>query len=151
MEDTEFDRLMGAVGPQDDAILAVVKTPDGAYAIRFEEIDVLVERDMDRDRIALSIELGVPRPTNALSVYETLLSYNMLWRETGGVRMALTGKGGAVVQFVDLTGAEINAVGIATVASNLASLSNIWLAFLESEGSDVNAPEPILPDTFIRA
>ena len=151
MEDTEFDRLMGAVGPQDDAILAVVKTPDGAYAIRFEEIDVLVERDMDRDRIALSIELGVPRPANALSVYETLLSYNMLWRETGGVRMALTGKGGAVVQFVDLTGAEINAVGIATVASNLASLSNIWLAFLESEGSDVNAPEPILPDTFIRA
>ena len=151
MEDTEFDRLMGAVGPQDDAILAVVKTPDGAYAIRFEEIDVLVERDMDRDRIALSIELGVPRPTNALSVYETLLSYNMLWRETGGVRMALTGKGGAVVQFVDLTGAEINAVGMATVASNLASLSNIWLAFLESEGSDVNAPEPILPDTFIRA
>lgn len=151
MEDTEFDRLMSDVGPLDDTIITVVKTPDGAYAIRFEEIDVLVERDMDRDRIALSIELGVPRPANALSVYETLLSYNMLWRETGGVRMALTGKGGAVVQFVDLTGAEINAVGIATVASNLASLSNIWLAFLESEGSDVNASEPILPDTFIRA
>lgn len=151
MEDTEFDRLMGAVGPQDDAILAVVKTPDGAYAVRFEELDVLVERDVDRDRIALSVEIGSPRASRALAIYETLLSYNLLWQETGGVRMALTGKGGNVVQFVDLTGSEINPVSIATVAVNLASLTEIWRAFLESEGSDLAAPEPVSTGDLIRA
>ncbi len=151
MEDTEFDRLMSEVGPLDETILACIKTPDGTYAIRFEEVDVLVERDGDRDRIALSVEIGAPQPTNALSVYETLLSYNLLWQETGGVRMALTGKGGNVVQFVDLTGTEINPTSIATVAVNLASLTEIWRAFLESEGSDLAAPEPVSTGDFIRA
>lgn len=151
MHDIEFDRLMSEVGPLDDAILACIKATDGAYAIRFAEVDVLVERDVDRDRIALSVEIGAPRPSKALEVYETLLSYNLLWRETGGVRMALTGKGGAVVQFVDLTGSEINARSIATVAANLASLTEIWRAFLGSAASDSVAPAPISAADFIRA
>lgn len=151
MEDSEFDRLMSDVGPLDDAILACLKTPDGAYAIRFEQVDVLVERDEDRDRIALSVEIGAPRPSNALEVYETLLSYNLLWRETGGVRMALTGRKGSVVQFVDLTGNEINPRSIATVAANLASLTEIWRAFLQSPGGEAAAPAPIAAADFIRA
>jgi hypothetical protein len=151
MEDIEFDRLMGEVGPLDDMILACLKTPDGAYAIRFEQVDVLVERDEDRDRIALSVEIGAPPPSRALEVYETLLSYNLLWRETGGVRMALTGRKGSVVQFVDLTGNEINARSIATVAANLASLTDIWRGFLQSTGSEAATPAPIAAGDFIRA
>jgi hypothetical protein len=151
MQDIEFDRLMSEVGPLDDTILACIKTQDGAYAIRFEEIDVLVERDGDRDRIALSVEIGTPRPSNALSVYEALLSYNLLWRETGGVRMALTGRQGAVVQFVDLTGPEINPTSIATVAANLAGLSEIWRTYIDSDGGEAAAPAPISTGDFIRA
>lgn len=151
MEDTVFDRLMSEVGPLDDAILACIKTPDGAYAIRFEEVDVLVERDDDRDRIALSVEIGAPRPSRALEVYETLLSYNMLWRETGGVRMALTGRKGSVVQFVDLTGGEINPRSIVTVAANLASLTEIWRAFLQSADGEAATPTPVAAAAFIRA
>lgn len=150
MEEIAFDRLMGEVGSLDDTILAVVKTQDGAYAIRFEQLDVVVERDGDRDRIALSVEIGAPRPSQALEAYQTLLSYNMLWRETGGVRMALTGKGGSVVQFVDLTGSEINPRSIATVAANLASLTEIWRAFLQSAGNDTVAPAPVSAADFIR-
>ena len=151
MEDIEFDRLMSEAGPLDDKILACTRTPDGTYALRFEEVDVLVERDEDRNRIALSVEIGAPRASRALEVYETLLSYNLLWRETGGVRMALTGRKGSVVQFVDLTGSEINARTIATVAANLASLTDIWRAFLQSAGGDIAAPAPIAAADFIRA
>jgi len=151
MDVIEFDRLMSEVGPLDDMILACIKTPDGAYAVRFEDVDVLVERDGDRDRIALSVEIGAPPPSRALEVYETLLSYNLLWRETGGVRMALTGRKGSVVQFVDLTGSEINPRSIATVAANLASLTEIWRAFLQSAGGDSAAPAPIAAADFIRA
>lgn len=151
MQSEELDRLIAEVGPLDTSILTCVKTADGGYAIRFEDVDVLAEWDDRRKRLVLSAEIGVPSAVRTRHVHETLLSYNLLWRETGGLVMAMTGPGGAVLQLVDLAGAGIEARSIATVAVNLAERTRIWRAYFDSEEGEVEAPAPEPLDTVIRA
>ena len=147
----DMDAMMAEIGAMDDAIIACLKTPDGAYAIRFEDLDILVEVEADRGRVVVSSEIGTPVRARAAEIYETMLSYNLLWRATGGLRMALTGRGGAMVQLVDLAGEEISARQIATVAVNMADLTRIWQAYLQTGGGDVNLPEPYDLSSAIRA
>lgn len=154
MEPVELDQLMAEVGAQDDRILACIKTPDGAFAIRFEELDVVAEWDETRKRLVLSSEVGTPPRARLAHIYETLLSYNLLYQVTGGVHLALTGRGGSVLQLVDLADAEIEPRQIAIVAVNLASLATIWQAYFESEegGEDaVSAPPAMTMADMIRA
>lgn len=151
MDSEALDRLVAEAGSHEEGILASVRTADGAHAIRFEDADVIAEWDGARNRLVLSSEIGSPPPGRAAHVYETLLSYNLLWRETGGLRMALTGPKGIVLQLVDLAGPEIEARTVAIVAANLAQRTVIWRAFLESEGSDVAAPAPPNTSEMIRA
>lgn len=147
----DIDTVMEQVGPMDDAIMGCAKTSAEDYAIRFEDQDIFVEIEADRDRVVLSSEIGTPFQSRIAEVYEAMLSYNLLWRATGGLRMALTGRGGTIVQLVDLAGDEINARQIATIAVNMADLTRIWRAYLETGGGDVSLPEPFDLSTAIRA
>ena len=153
MDTAELDNLMTEAAALDEGILACLKTPDGAYALRFEDTDVLAEWDGTRDRLVLSTEIGKPAGQAATEVYETLLSYNLMWRETGGVRLALTGRGGNVLQLVDLAGTEVAAAKVAVVAANLAERTRIWQAYLESAEGDgePSLPEAALTDVVFRA
>lgn len=136
MDEAALDSLITEAGSLDDRILVCLKTQDGRHAIRFEDSDVLAEWDDARQRLVLSVEIGTPPRDRAGHIYETLLSYNLLWATTGGVHMALTGRKGAVVQVVDLAGAEMEPRQVAIVAVNLASLATIWRAYFESEDGD---------------
>lgn len=141
MEQAELDALMSKVGPLDPAIAECVRMPDGGYAVRFEDGDVIVEWDASRRRLVLSAEIGKPPASRAAAIHQTLLGYNLMWRETGGVRMALSGPKGGVVQIVDLAGEEIDPQAVARVCSNLIDRTRIWQAFFESK-SGGDAPQP---------
>jgi hypothetical protein len=152
MKQDELDRLMAEVGDHDDAVLACVKTPEGSFAIRFEEWDVLAEWDDERQRLMLSVEIGTPPADRVAEIYETLLSYNLLWRATGGVHMGLAGRKGAALQMAELAGDEIAPRQIALVAANLADKAGIWLAYFESEAPRQEAmPQAASPEHVIRA
>ena len=123
-----------------------------AFAVRFEEWDVLAEWDDERQRLMLSVEIGTPPVDRVAEIYETLLSYNLLWRATGGVHMGLTGRKGPALQMAELAGAEIAPRQIALVAANLADKAGIWRAYFESETPSGEAvPQPAAPDHVIRA
>ncbi len=124
-----------------DALLAKGLRPrKGALILGFNNIDAYH-----------SFDPRTPFKSRIAEVYEAMLSYNLLWRATGGLRMALTGRGGTIVQLVDLAGDEINARQIATIAVNMADLTRIWRAYLETGGGDVSLPEPFDLSTAIRA
>lgn len=125
----KIGQLIAETGPGDDAILAVVQTGDDSWVIRYEHVDVDLELDAETARLVLSAEIGVPPAERRLSIYELLLAYSLLWRETGGIRMALTGAGGAAVQLVDLAAADLTVGVLATVAANLADRTLVWRAF----------------------
>lgn len=151
MDSAALDRLISEAGSHEEGILAAIRTADGAYAIRFKDADVVAEWDEARQRLVLSSEIGTPPSARATHIYETLLSYNLLWRETGGVRMALTGPKGVALQLVELAGPEIEGRTVALVAANLAERTIIWRAFFESEGGDMAAPAPPSSSDMIRA
>ena len=136
-------RLMTEVGPLDDDIVEVAQTSDDSWAIRFEDVDIEVERDPLGGRLVLSAEIAVPRREDRVTVYEALLSYSMLWRETGGLRMALAEPGGAAVQLVDVSIADLTPKLLATVAANLAERTLVWRAFLASDQQDEQTFNPL--------
>jgi hypothetical protein len=142
-------RLMAEVGTLDDDIVAVVQTGDDSWAIRFEDVDIEVERDPHGGRLVLSAEIAVPRREDRVTVYEALLSYSMLWRETGGLRMALAEPGGAAVQLVDLNTVDVTPKLLATVAANLAERTLVWRAFLAS-GQQGEQPTNPLADRGVK-
>src|SRR5215203_3571065 len=107
MEHHNFDSLMAEVGALDEEIVSCVKTSEGEYAIQFPDGDVLVEWDERSGRLIMSMEIGTPPAARAARIHEIMLNYNFLSRETGGLRMALTGREGTVVQIVDFPTSEI--------------------------------------------
>ena len=142
MSDSEsIRRVMEEVGPRDDEIFAVLQTGDKSWAVRFEHVDIEIELDADSERLMLSAEIGVPPEERRLSVYETLLIYNLLWSDTGGVRMALTEAGGSIVQMVDLHCSVVTTELIAIVTHNLNERSLAWREFFEvDDGGEGPAP-----------
>jgi hypothetical protein len=130
MNDLErIQHVMRDIGPMDDDILAVVQTADDRWAVRFDDVDVDIELDTENERLMLSTTIG-PAPAKRLeTVYATLLTYSMLWRETGGIRMAMTNHGGDVLQMIELATSRLTPALLTIVAGNLCARTRIWRAF----------------------
>lgn len=136
----DVNAVMADAGPLDDAIVSVARTADDRWVVQFDAVDVHVEYDEATGRVMLSAVIGLVPPLRTAAVYEALLSYSSLWRETGGVHMALNGPGGDVMQMVDLPASELRPDILVTVAVNLAERTLIWRGFFEDDGAD--APPP---------
>ncbi len=87
-------------------------------------------------------------PGRAAEIHEALLLYAMAWRETGGVRMALNGRGGAVVQMADVFAPDADARTVVTVARNLAGRVPFWHDFLVAQSQAGAAPQAGAPGSF---
>src|SRR6185503_5079358 len=99
---TQVSALIVEAVAFDDAVATVVRTADDSWVVRFETVDVEIGVDADRKRLILVTTLGVPAADRRLAVLEVLMAYNFLVRETGGVRVAMTGVAGDIVQMVDI-------------------------------------------------
>jgi len=88
------------------------------------------------DRVVLTAILGTPSEAMQLSVYETLLCYNLLWKDTGGVKMALSGPGGELVLLYELFAATLNRHDLQTVLINFVSIAQVWGVFVTGEGDE---------------
>ena len=84
----KIQQFLQELGPNTPDIDAVVQTEDPSWAIQFsDETIVIIEPAEDPPRMVLSSELGSANESLQLPIYETLLCYNLLWRETGGVKI----------------------------------------------------------------
>lgn len=126
-------RLVAEIGPLDDEVLAAFEVAPGEWAVRYSGIEVALEHDAAGGRLMMTATIGAPRPESALRLYELLLSYNLLWRDTGGIRMALLGAGGEAVQMADLTLAGLTAADLAGTLSGFARRAGAWRLVLASE------------------
>ena len=80
----KFQIMMEEVGPEVSDIETVIQNEDRDWAIQFEDQTIVTLEWADNpDKVVLSTILGKPTKKNQLSVYETLLCYNLLWRDTG--------------------------------------------------------------------
>jgi len=124
----------------DDEIAAVIGRANDSWIVRFQSIDIEIGVDDQRGRLILVTVLGAPDQQRRLAVIETLLAYNFLVRETGGVRIATNGVGGELVQMADIGIAGLSARDLVVVLTNMAEKTLAWRAFIALNERAAGAP-----------
>jgi hypothetical protein len=82
---------------------AIVQTEDPSWAIQFsDETIIILEPADDPSRVVISTELGAAVEAQQRRVYETMLCYNLMWRDSGGVKIGLAGPQGALIISTDV-------------------------------------------------
>ena len=90
--------LISQIGPVFPDIDAVIQTEDPSWAIQFvDELVVMIEQLEHPDRMVFSSEIGTVADDQELPIYEALLCYNLLWKDTGGVKIGLAGPKGILI------------------------------------------------------
>ena len=138
--------MMEEIGPSIPEIEAVIQSEDKNWAIQFEDQSiVMLEWAEQPDRVVLTTLLVTPSESMQLSVYETLLCYNLLWKDTGGVKMALSGPGGELVLLYEMFASSLNLADMQVVLTNFLSIAQVWGTYVtgESENPVTGAPGPM--------
>ncbi len=138
--------MMEEIGPSMPDIEAVIQSEDTNWAIQFEDQSiVMLEWAEQPERVVLTTLLGTPSEAMQLSVYETLLCYNLLWKDTGGVKMALSGPGGELVLLYELFASNLNLNEMQIVLTNFLGIAQVWSVYVtgESENPVPGAPGPM--------
>ena len=133
----QIGSLIEAVGPRDQDIEGVVQLPGGDYVVHYDDLEVTIVSEAATDRLVMSADLGEAPRDKRLAVYTTLLNYSLLWRDTGGVHMALTADG-TVVQLLALSGTEVTLDLLDTVLRNFAVKARLMRAYVVTGGGAGN-------------
>jgi hypothetical protein len=126
--------MMEEIGPVMPSIEAVIQSEEKNWAIQFDDQSiVMLEWAEKPDRVVLTAMLGAPSESMQLSVYETLLCYNLLWKDTGGVKMALSGPGGELILLYELFSTDLTLNELQTVLTNFVSIAQVWSVYVTGE------------------
>jgi hypothetical protein len=140
----QIESIIEAIGPRDHEIEAVVQLPEGDYVVHYDDIELTLDYDAESDRLMISADLGQAPFDKRLSVYTTMMNYSLLWRDTGGVRMALTADG-TVVQMTDLSGPEVTVDLLDTVLRNFAAKARLMRAYVASGDASDSPSDTLMP------
>jgi hypothetical protein len=139
--------LLQELGPQTPEIDAILQEDEKSWLLVFaDEKSVYVEWAANPERLVLSTGLGKPVEGSELQVYETLLSYNLLWQDTGGVRMAIDGPQGEIMLIYDLFDDQLSLSELQTVVLNISNIAGIWRDYVGKDSSVSSLP-PISSET----
>ena len=105
---------------------------------------VVVEYRPSDDRLFFTGEIGIPVPEVRTVIYELLLAYNAMWRDTGGIRMAVNGEDGAVVQIADMAATDLDVPALGTVVENFIGKMVEWTDII-AIGPEGNAGDQASP------
>ena len=134
MSQSHLHQLMCEIGPALDLDEVIEQAGHAVWVLAFPE-GAVIEAEYDEaggGRLLLSMELGEPEPGAAADWHRVLLQYNALWRQTGGVRMALSGT--VVVQALELAVPGLTLPVLADALSGLRTHAVLWRALLASDG-----------------
>ena len=115
--------LISQIGPVFPDIDTVIQTEDPSWAIQFvDELVVMIEQLEHPDRMVFSSEIGTVADDQELPVYEALLCYNLLWKDTGGVKIGLAGPKGILIVTTELL---LDGLTLMTFQEALTNFTNI--------------------------
>ena len=119
----KFQIMMEEVGPEVSDIETVIQNKDRDWAIQFvDELVVMIEQLEHPDRMVFSSEIGTVADDQELPIYEALLCYNLLWKDTGGVKIGLAGPKGILIVTTELL---LDGLTLMTFQEALTNFTNI--------------------------
>lgn len=132
----KIQNLIQELGPVTADIDAVVQTEEPSWAIQYaDDTIVIIEAAEEPPRMVLSSELGSPDDTLQLPIYETLLCYNLLWRETGGVKIGLAGPKGALILSCELCLDNLSLMDLQEGMTTFTSIVRTWTKYVTGEST----------------
>jgi hypothetical protein len=138
----QIQQLIQELGPHMQDIDAIVQTEEPSWAIQFsDETIVIIEAAEDPARMVFSAELGSANDTNQHAVYEALLCYNLMWRDTGGVKIGLAGPQGALIISAELCLEGLMLNDLQLNLKNFLKITRSWQGFV-SQAAPAPAPLP---------
>ena len=148
---TALSDMLSAIGAANDEILAVLQVEPLHWAIGFaEDLTIEVEAQEGNNRLTLFCGLGTPLRSKLDQIQSTILSYNLLWRETGGMRMGLSGPGDQVFLIGDVYLPDTSEASLDQALFNMAVLARIWGRFVTEGTMGEVSSDPGAFDTMIR-
>ena len=126
-----IQQIMQALGPSTAEIDAIIQSEETSWAVQLADENVIVIEWADQPpRLVMSATLGRPEEDARLAVYQTLLSYNFLWKDTGGVKAALAGPTGEVVLLVDFHSNPLYEHEVRNLLLDFAQLTTVWMGYV---------------------
>jgi hypothetical protein len=121
---------LGAALPQIQSVLA---TSELTWIVSFSD-SIAIEVDVieAEDRIGFEVALDAVLDKNRTTVLDTLMTYNLMWRETGGVRFGLAGESGRVHMIAEGFLPELSAQMLAGILVSLAEKAQEFTDFIRS-------------------
>lgn len=138
----QIQQLVQEIGPSMQEIDAVVQTEEPSWAIQFSDETILViEAADDPSRMVLSAELGMVTEAQQRSAYETMLCYNLLWRDSGGVKVGLAGPQGALIVSREICLDNLTLAVLQQEISAFMKITRSWMQYIVQV--DQGEPTPL--------
>ena len=138
--------MMEEIGPSMPEIEAVIQSENTNWAIQFEDQSiVMLEWAEQPDRVVLTTMLGTPSESMQLSVYETLLCYNLLWRDNGGVKVGLAGPQGALIISAEVCLEGMSLMNLQEELNKFLKITRSWVQHIAQASESGDAEPPALP------
>ena len=130
-------QLMNELGPMIDDIEMIQQPEEFEWVVLFEDGTVL-EITWDEPETKLTFSVVVANLEAAASegaeededripeICTALLTYNFLWRETGGIRMALDHPDGNVLMLLDVFSGDLEVTTLAGISHNFVETARVW-------------------------
>ncbi len=96
--------------------------------------------------MVISSEIGAASDQSQQSVYETLLCYNLMWRDTGGMKIGLAGPKGSLIISTDIALDGLMLSDLKEALDKFLSASRLWKTYVNQSESSVPPPLPGTPD-----
>jgi len=141
------------IAPGSETIAAVLHDGENTWTLAFDnnEVALLVEWVGEPGRLVLSADIGKAPAQRAAEVHAAALSYNILWRETGGVKICMGGDSGELVLIRELDADTVRGGGFAGVLEHFAELGRWWALYVTSDDVGLTAPMPRMVEMASRA
>jgi hypothetical protein len=139
----QIENLVKELGPAMSDIDAIVQTEDPSWAIQFsDETIIILEPADDPSRIVISTELGAAAEAQQRTVYETMLCYNLMWRDSGGVKIGLAGPQGALIISTDVCIESLTLQDLKQEIQRFLTIARSWAQYVGKADASEAPPLP---------
>ena len=137
--------LMNELGPLVDRIEVIQQEAENGWAIVCDDdTSIDIECDEVGNRLTFVVPLVPIAEENQTETYRMLLTYNLLWRENGGIHMAIDDENNALL-LADIFHVDLTAEALVAVVESLIDATRGWNEVLENaadpDAGDDDAPE----------
>lgn len=141
----QIQQLIQELGPSMPEIDAVVQTEEPSWAIQFsDETIVILEAADEPPRIVMSAELGAASDARQKAVYETLLCYNLMWRDSGGVKVGLAGPQGSLIISTEVCLDGMSLMDLQDALNRFLKITRSWAQYVaQEEGAETVGVPPL--------